>query len=115
MIPLLLLGGLLAGAAVLAVTFWDEIKQFLKAAYERVKKVVSAAIVGVVTYVQTKNIYEGIKAAYKFYSKNERGQWQEHVVTKTLEASEVPEHIREKLERTNKPIDISKELELELS
>lgn len=115
MIPLLLLGGLLAGAAIaVAVTFWDQIKKFLHLAFNKVKKVLSAAIVGVATYIETENWRESMRVAYKFYSKDEIGRWQETVTTKTISPEEVPENIRKKLERANGPIDISKELELSL-
>lgn len=115
MIPILLLGGLLAaGAVAIAITFWDQIKEFLKLAFQKVKKIISAAIIGVATYVQSGNWREGIKAAYKFYSKDKNGMWQETVTTRTISPEEVPEHIRRKLEATTKPIDISEELELEL-
>jgi hypothetical protein len=115
MIPILLLGALLAaGAAVVAITFWDQIKEFLKLAFEKVKRMISATIVGVTTYVQSGNWREGIKAAYKFYSKDTNGMWQETVTTRTISAEQVPESIRRKLDATTKPIDISEELELEL-
>ena len=60
------------------------------------------------------NWREGIKAAYKFYSKDTNGMWQETVTTRTISAEQVPESIRRKLDATTKPIDISEELELEL-
>ena len=75
----------------------------------------TSTIIGAMAYVQTGNWREGIKAAYKFYSKNAEGQWQETVTTKTITADEVPAHIRKKLEATTQPIDISDELELELT
>lgn len=115
MIPFILVAALLAGAAAVAVTFWDQIKKFLALAVEKVKQIIGATIIGVAAYIQTENWREGIKAFYKFYSKNTEGQWQESVVTKTVSAEEVPEHIRKKLEKDSGPIDISKDLELELS
>lgn len=114
MIPFILLGAALLGGAVLAITFWDQIKKYLAMAVKKVKEVIQAAIVGVAAYVQTNNWREGIKAAYKFYSKNTAGQWQETVTTKVITPEEIPEHIRKKLELTNKPIEISDELEMEL-
>lgn len=114
MIPILLLGGLLVGAAV-AVTFWDQIKKYLSLALEKVKKVIRAAVIGVAAYVQTSDWREGIKAAYKFYSKNENGKWQESVVTKEISVDDLPPHIRKKLEATENPVDITDSLELELS
>ncbi|QCP47886.1 hypothetical protein FAZ95_01015 [Trinickia violacea] len=115
MIPFLLLGGLLAGAVIVAVSFWDQIKKYLQLAAEKVKQIISAAIVGVAAYVQSGDWREGIRVAYKFYSKDKAGQWQETVTTKTITADELPEHIRRKLEQTEKEIDISEELKLELA
>lgn len=115
MIPIIFLVGMLAGAAVVvAITFWDQIKKFLKIAFDKIKKIIPAAIAGVAVYVQTQNWREGISAAYKFYSQNEEGLWQETIATRTINVEELPEHIRKKLENTSKPIDISEELELEL-
>lgn len=114
MIPFILLAGLVVGGVALAVTFWDQIKKYLSLALKKVKEIIKAAVVGVAAYVQTNNWREGIKAAYKFYSKNQEGQWQETVTTKTISESEIPEHILRKLEKTTQPVDISKELELEL-
>lgn len=51
-------------------------------------------------YVQTGNWREGIKVAYKFYSKTKE-EWQESAVTKEITAEELPEHIRKKLEKTD--------------
>lgn len=114
MIPILLLSGLLFAGAV-AVTFWDQIKKYLGLALEKVKKVIRATIIGVAAYVQTGDWRDGIKAAYKFYSKNQDGKWQESVVTKEISVDELPPHIRKKLEQTEKPVDITDSLELELS
>lgn len=115
MIPILLLGGLILGLGALTITFWDQIKKYLSLALEQVKKIIRATIVGVAAYVQTRDWRQGIKAAYKFYSKNENGKWQESVVTKEISVEELPPSVRAKLEKTEKPIDISNELELELS
>ena len=83
-------------------------------AFDKIKKIIPATIAGVAVYVQTQNWREGISAAYKFYSQNEEGLWQETIATRTINVEELPEHIRKKLENTSKPIDISEELELEL-
>ena len=68
MIPVVLLAGALL-AGVLVYTFWGQIKEFLKNALEKVKRVVNAAIVGFTTYVQKRSISAGLKAFHKFYSK----------------------------------------------
>ncbi|SHJ68816.1 hypothetical protein [Pseudomonas luteola] len=123
MIPIILLGAaLLATTAVVASVFWDDIKKFLKAAIEHVRRIIKATIVGLTAYIKTKDISAGIQAGLqalnKFYSKNENEQWEETVVTRQISSSEVPEHIRKKLERTQAPVDISddvaKELQLEI-
>ena len=63
-------------------------------------------------------IAAGLQALNKFYSKNENQQWEETITTRTISESDVPEHIRRKLESTRGPVDISediaKELKLEL-
>lgn len=114
MIPILIVAGLAFAAGAVVYSFWDEIKSYLKQAYDKVKEIMSAAVVGVMTYLQTKNLAEGVRAAYKFYSKNKAGKWQETVVTKTIAAQDVPEHIRRKLEETTNEVDVSDELALEL-
>lgn len=117
MIPLLLIAGLAIGAAAVAITFWDKIKLYLSKAVQKVKEVIKAAIVGFTAYIKSGLDWrEGIKAAYKFYSKNNQGQWQETVTTKTITVDELPEKIRKKLEKSQgNQVDISDELELELS
>ena len=117
MIPILVIGALLVGGAAIAITFWDQIKKYLSKAFEKVKEVVKAAIVGFTAYIQSGlNWKEGIKAAYKFYSQNKQGQWQETVTTKTISVDELPESVRKKLEKAKgKQVEITEELELELS
>lgn len=114
MIPVLLVAGLLAAGIVIGV-FWKEITSFLKVALEKVKQVVSAAIVGVATYVQTKDVKSSLLAAHKFYSQTQEGKWQETIVTKTISPKDLPENIRKKLQATNGAVDISEELELALN
>ncbi|WP_226455747.1 hypothetical protein [Pseudomonas sp. AF03-9] len=122
MIPFILLGAALFAGAVVASAFWDKIKNFLEASVKHVRQIVKATIVGLTAYIKTQNVVAGIAAGLqalnKFYSKNEDQQWEETVTTRTIPASDVPEHIRRKLESTQAPVDISediaKELKLEL-
>lgn len=122
MIPFILLGAALFAGAVVVTAFWDKIKSFLEASVKHVRQVVKATIVGLTAYVKTQNIaagvYAGLQALNKFYSKNENQQWEETITTRTISESDVPEHIRRKLESTRGPVDISediaKELKLEL-
>lgn len=116
MIPILLLGAAALAAGAVIVTFWDEIKQAIKLAWSKVQKIIKAAIVGFTTYIKEGDWRKGAIAAFKFYSKDERGQWSETVATKTISEHEVPPEIRAKLERSQgESIDISKEMEMVLS
>lgn len=117
MIPIFIIGALLVGGAVVAVTFWDQIKKYLSKALEKVKEILNAAIVGFTAYVKSGlNWMEGLKAAYKFYSRNNQGQWQETVITKTISVEDLPESIKKKLAKSQgKQVEITEELELELN
>lgn len=115
MIPFILLGAALLGTAAVAYTFWDEIKAFLKESLEKVKKMVKGTIIGVCTFIQTKDISKGIKAFNKFYSKTSDGKWTETIVSKEVSEDEIPEHIRRKAERASgKEVEITDELQHEL-
>lgn len=114
MIPFVIIAAV-ALAGIVVVTFWDEIKKYLGVAIKKVKQVLPAAIVGFTTFLQTLDVRESFKAAYKFYSKDKNDKWHETVVTKEISESEVPAEIRLRAERANgKAIDISDELALEL-
>lgn len=115
MIPFLVAGALIAGVVVVSV-FWKEIKSFIQASIERIKShLIPSLIVGFKTYLETGNsTLATLKALQKFFSKNERGNWQETVVTREISPNEIPEDIRRKLERTNSPVDITDEVQSEL-
>lgn len=49
-----------------------------------------------------------------FFSKNERGQWQETIMTRNVPANEIPEDIRRKVENNRGPVDITDEVQAEL-
>ena len=115
MIPFLLAGVLIAGVFV-ATAFWKEIKSFIQASIERIKThLIPSMIVGFKTYLQTGNaLYATAKALQKFFSKNERGQWQETIMTRNVPANEIPEDIRRKVENNRGPVDITDEVQAEL-
>ncbi|WFF38876.1 hypothetical protein LU290_01125 [Moraxella nasibovis] len=116
MIPFLIAGALIAGAVVVSA-FWKEIKSFIQASIERIKThLIPSMIVGFKTYLDTGNAtYATAKALQKFFSKNERGNWQETIVTREIPASEIPEDIRRKADRSNSSvIDITDEVQTEL-
>lgn len=114
MIPFAI-AAVVALAGIVVLTFWDEIKKYLGMAIKKVKKLIPAAIVGFTTFLQTLDVNQSFKAAYKFYSKDKDNKWHETVVTKEISESEVPEAIRLRAENANgRAIDISEELALEL-
>jgi len=114
MIPLLAIAAA-ALVGIVIITFWDEIKKYLGLAIKKVKKIIPAAIVGFATFLQTLDLAESFKAAYKFYSKDKNNKWHETTVTKEISESEVPEEIRLRAENANgRAIDITEELALEL-
>lgn len=114
MIPLLAIGAA-ALVGIVVLTFWDEIKKYLGMAIQKIKKMMPVAVVGFTTFLQTLDLAESFKAAYKFYSKDKNDKWLETVVTKEISESEVPEEIRLRAENANgRAIDITEELSLQL-
>lgn len=110
----MILSALIAGAVILAgagivATFWNDITSWLKKAFQKVKEVVNAVVLG--TKIFIKKIGEAFKEISKHYSK--KGvKWQETIVTKEISASEVPDEIKAKAGYTE--TDITKEYELAL-
>lgn len=114
MIPALLLLGAIGVGAVLA-TFWDDIVNWLKKAIVKVQEAIRRAIVGFTVFLKKVNSF--IKEISKHYSKNEQGRWEETVVTREVNESEVPAEILAKLEKSNsqsQELDISSEMQLKL-
>lgn len=112
MIPLLLLGGLLLGGALLA-TFWKDIVNWIKRGAEKILEKIKQVVVGVKIFVKKMN--EAVKEISKHYSKNENQQWSETLVTREISESEVPKEILQKVKRSSSEVEISNELELQLN
>ena len=59
--------------------------------------------------------YGVLVGVQKFYSKTERNQWKETVITREIPPDELPKDIRMKLERSGgKEVDITNEVSREL-
>lgn len=112
MIPLLALGGLLLGGALIA-TFWKEIISWIQRAAAKVRERIGHVVYGVRVFV--KKMSEAVKEISKHYSKSEAGQWNETIVTREVPESEIPKDILQKANRSSGEVDISNELELKLS
>ena len=112
----MLLVGLILGAAVIVgalAGFWNDIVDWLKRAINKVKEVIQHVVYG--TKVFVKKFKEAIKEISKHYSQDEVGRWKETIVTREIPESEVPPEIRAKAAQRNEEVDITKELELQLS
>lgn len=109
-LTVLLLGAILGGAILV---FWKEISEWLKRVVTKVQEMIKMAVVGVKTFAQ--KIGDRLKEIAKNYSRKEDGKWQETIVTKEIEMNDVPADILAKVNQTTDAVDISKELELELS
>ena len=109
----MILANILLGIAVVGLlgAFWDDLVNFLKKAIEKVRKVVSGIVYGCKVFVQ--KFREGVKEISRHYSKVDE-HWQETVVTKTIEESEVPKDILERA-KSGREIDITDELEMKLA
>ncbi len=112
MIPLLALGGLLLGGVVIA-TFWKEIVGWIQRAAAKVRERIGHIVYGVKIFV--KKMSEAVKEISRHYSKSEAGQWNETIVTREVPESKIPKDISQLAKRSSGEVDISNELELQLS
>lgn len=109
----MILTALLIGAvAVLAISFWDEIKNWMRSLVAKARKAVKATVIGAKIFL--KKMKEAYEEIAKMYQQDSKGQWYETTETKRVSESEVPPEIRQKARVINKEVDISKELEDEL-
>ena len=120
MIPFIIAGALIAGAIALTL-FWKEIKSFIQASWAKIQQIiVPSLIAGFKPYVTTNSLtaslgYGVLVGVQKFYSKTERNQWKETVITREIPPDELPKDIRMKLERSGgKEVDITNEVSREL-
>ncbi len=114
----MILSAIIMGAACVAgvglvATYWNNIVDWLKRAIVKVQNVIKGVVYGTKVFIQ--KIKEGIKEISKHYSQDENGRWKETVVTREVPESEVPEEIRMKARVMNQQVDITDELELQLS
>lgn len=111
MIPVLLLGGLaLAGIALAA--YWKEIANWLKRIWQKLPSSIKDRLQGAVALVR--KIGDTFKNVMKYYSYDkDTKKWSETVVTKEVNESEIPDHIRSRLIKQNET-DISEDLEEQL-
>lgn len=109
----LIAGAVILGAGIVA-TFWQSAVDWLKRAAAKVKEVVRKTVVGVKIFI--KKMGEAFKEISKHYSKNGT-VWEETLVQRECNASEVPSDIRAKADKAayGTETDISHDLELQLA
>lgn len=106
----LLVGAVIAGTGILA-KYWNNIKSWLQRAANKVAEVIRGVVYGVKVFAQ--KINEAFKEISRHYSKNKQGQWQETVVTREIDQSQVPPEILAMAQ--SQETDITEELQLQLS
>lgn len=111
MIPFILLGAAAVGAVALAL-YWREIVAWLKRVYEKLPASVKQNLQGATAFVQ--KLGGVVKNIMNYYSYNEKTEkWTETVVSKEVNESDIPKHIREKIAKTAK-VDITDEMQEKL-
>ena len=107
----LLLAGTIVGMGIIAV-FWEQIRDWLKRVVEKVRSVVQGAIQGVRIF------FTKMREAGKEISKNyvKVGmKWQETIVQRTVEFSEIPEEYRNRMVVDSEEYEFTDELANQLS
>ena len=108
----LLIGGTIIGVGSLIAAFWTQIRSWLVKILEKLRTVVKGAIEGV------RIIFSRIGSAIKEISKNYAKvgtEWQETVVERTVELSEIPEEYRQRLQIEDKQYEFTEELQNQLT
>ena len=108
---LLLLTGVIAGAGIIAA-FWKEIVNWLKRILDKVKTMVQGAVEGF------KIFFARMQGVGKEVSKNYAKigtKWQETIVEKTVELSEIPKEYLDRMTVSQREYDFTEELELQLT
>lgn len=108
---LLLLTGVIAGAGIIA-TFWKEIVNWMKRILDKIKTMVQGTVEGF------KVFFTRMQGAGKEISKNYvkvGTKWQETIVEKTVELSEIPKEYLDKMTISEREYDFTEELEQQLT
>lgn len=116
-ISIALISGIVGGiVGAVVVTFWDEIAEFIKGAYEGLKFHIKESLMGMVAIAQMTVV--GMKNVVKFYSYiKATKKWIETIESREVDESLVPEHIRNKVKMSGQADitdEVAKELKLDL-
>lgn len=107
----MILETIILGGLFLAVAYWDEIVNWLKDLIVEVQAALRDLAHAIDVFV--KRVKDAVvKFITKVYYKTQQGKWIEETTTREIPESEVPPHIRKKVQ--NKERNITKEMEQEL-
>lgn len=108
---LLLVAGVIAGTGLIAA-FWKEIVNWMKRILDKVKTMIQGTIEG------SKIFFARMQGTGKEIAKNYvkvGTKWQETIVEKTVELSEIPPEYLEKMTMDEREYDFTDELERQLA
>ncbi len=110
MIEWVVIGVISVALTGVVILFWREFVDWIKNTAKRLSSAVFAGLMGLKTVV--KKISGVWKMLVKYYSKVDT-QWIETIATRTIEFSDLPLEIQNKLTNASE-VDISEELKLQL-
>ena len=108
---MLLIGAAIVGGGLIA-TFWRQIVDWMKRVLEKVKTLVQGVVAG------SRIFFSKMQDAGKEISKNYAKvgtKWQETIVERTVEISEIPEEYLNKMAISGQEYEFTEELEKQLA
>ncbi len=112
MIPVLLLGGVALAAGIAIAAYWKEINAWVQRIWAKLPHSVKDKLQGAVALARRiGNTFKNIMKYYAYDSNTKK--WTETVVTKEVNESDIPKHIRSRLRETEE-VDISEDFQKEL-
>ena len=104
--------GLILVTGALIASFWDDLVDFVKECYHKLKSIVRGILEGFKAFV--KWLGGKIQEIIKSYSRV-GNQWEETTTTRVIPESEVPPEILAKAKARQDKVDITPELEMQMS
>lgn len=108
---MLLIGAAIVGGGLIA-TFWRQIVDWMKRVLEKVKTLVQGVVAGFRIF------FSRMQGAGKEISKNYAKvgtKWQETIVERTVEISEIPEEYLQRMTASEKEYEFTEELEKQIT
>lgn len=100
MIPVIMIAtGVVIGIGLVAV-FWQKIHEYMQKLVDKLKQIIEGNLLGVKIFLR--HCADGFQQITKTYSQNkENKKWEEGIVKRMLKENEVPEKIKNDLEKRN--------------